>query len=200
MTYISRLFISGLLVLIPIIFTFYIGFWLIKSFEALFKNIFLFILPGHLFQTYYFYGMGTIAGICLIFIVGILMQNWGLVKLYHYGEKLIEKFPVLGDIYSTFKSLLKYFTAADKKEEEQVVILEYKETKILGIVTRENFDNAPKGIGGKDIIAVYLPMSYQLGGYTIYIDKKYVTPINMSKKEALQWILTAGLDAGAGVS
>lgn len=193
MKYITRLFIHGLLVLIPIIATFYIGLWLINSFESLFKSTLLFLLPGHYFRKYYFPGMGTIGGVVLIFITGILMQNWGMRKVYQYGERLIEKFPVFGDIYSTLKSLLQYFTGSIKKGSEQVVILEYKGTKLLGIVTRENFDDVPSGLGGTDVIAVYLPMSYQLGGYTIYINKKYVTPIDMTKKEALQWILTAGL-------
>lgn len=190
---IIRIFMSGLLILIPIIFTFSICYWLISWFELTFKNIFLFILPGNYFKEYYFPGLGSIAGILFIFLVGMLMHTWGMKKLYSYSEKLIEKFPIVGDIYSTFKVLLQYFTASENKQDDQVVILDYQGIKVLGIVTRENFENFPDGIGGEDIIAVYLPMSYQLGGYTLYLHKKYVTPINMTKKEALQFILTAGL-------
>lgn len=139
--------------------------------------------------------MGTIGGIIIIFSIGILMQNWGIIKLYEYGEKLIEKFPIIGDIYSSLKSLLKYFTATPKEEAEQVVIVKLNDIKTLGIVTRQDFKNVPDGIGGENIIAVFLPMSYQLGGFTIYVDRKYVIPINMTKKEALQWVLTAGVDS-----
>lgn len=193
MGYITRVFASGLLVVIPILITILICLWLFTTFETIFKNAFLLLFPASFFQKFYFPGMGTLGGIILIFVAGLLMQNWGMRKLYQYSERIFEKFPIFGDIYSTLKSLLQYFSSPGKQTTEQVVILEYKGAKLLGIVTRENFENTPSGIGGNNIIAVYLPMSYQLGGYTIYIDKKYVTPINMTKKEALQWIITAGL-------
>lgn len=188
-----QIFVSGLLVLLPIIFTAYITIWLISSFESIFKKTIVFLFPEHYVQQFYFPGMGIIGGVILIFIVGFLMQNWGLNKLYAYGESLVEKSPIVGSIYSALKSLIQYFTSADKDSSEQVVALEYQGIKMLGIVTKENFENAPIGIAGKNMVAVFLPMSYQLGGYTVYMDKKFLTPVNMSKKEALQWILTAGI-------
>lgn len=185
---ITRVFMNGLLVLIPIVITFYIIFWLVSGFETIFKNIIELFFRG-----IYFRGMGTLLGIGTIFLVGILMQNWGMQALYRYGEKLIAKFPVMGDVYSTLKSLLEYFTTPHKDAVEQVVVIEHEGVKLLGIVTRENFNDCPPGIGGEDIIAVFLPMSYQIGGYTVYLHRKHVTPIDMSKKDALQWILTAGV-------
>ncbi len=193
MNSIIRIFISGLLILIPITITYSICYWLISGFESISKNTFLLIFPGSYFKKYYFPGLGSIAGILFIFLVGILMHIWGMKKLYAYGEKLIEKFPIVGDIYSTLKLLLQYFTSTETKGDDQVVILEYQGLRVLGIVTRENFEKTPDGIGGEDIMAVYLPMSYQVGGYCVYVHRKYLTPINMTKKEALQWILTAGL-------
>jgi len=51
----------------------------------------------------------------------------------------------------------------------------------------------PKGIAEEDMVSVYLPMSYQIGGYTVYIPKKYVTAVDMTRKEAIKWTLTAGM-------
>jgi uncharacterized membrane protein len=36
-------------------------------------------------------------------------------------------------------------------------------------------------------------MSYQLGGFTVFVSKDAITPIDMSREEAMKFILTAGL-------
>jgi uncharacterized membrane protein len=42
-------------------------------------------------------------------------------------------------------------------------------------------------------VAVYLPMSYQVGGYTLLVPRSSLTPVEMSREEAMKFILTAGL-------
>ncbi len=45
----------------------------------------------------------------------------------------------------------------------------------------------------EDKVAVYLPLSYQLGGYTVYLSKDRVKVIDMSVEDAMRRVLTAGL-------
>jgi uncharacterized membrane protein len=40
---------------------------------------------------------------------------------------------------------------------------------------------------------VYLPMSYQIGGYTVFLPREQAVPVPMSREEAMKFILTAGL-------
>ena len=46
---------------------------------------------------------------------------------------------------------------------------------------------------GEGHCAVYVPISYQLGGYTIYLPRSRLTPINMSVEDALRFAITAGM-------
>ena len=48
-------------------------------------------------------------------------------------------------------------------------------------------------VGVQERIAVYLPMSYQIGGYTVLVPKAAVEPLNMSLEEAKRFVLTAGI-------
>ncbi|MBK1646077.1 hypothetical protein CKO25_15765 [Thiocapsa imhoffii] len=41
-------------------------------------------------------------------------------------------------------------------------------------------------------IAVYLPMSYQVGGYTVYLEPEQVTDLHVGKDQALRAVLTGG--------
>lgn len=190
MKYIGRIFLKGILTLIPFVITVYIVYWFLKLFESFFGSFILF------FTDEYIPGMGILLGVVAIFAAGILIQVWGLRVLYRWGEQVLGKFPLIGDLYNILKSFFEYITYTTKDEAaDQVVLIQIQEYRFIGIITRSNFDDAPKGIVEKDMIAVYLPMSYLIGGYTIYVHKDKVTPINMTKKVALQWILTAGISA-----
>jgi uncharacterized membrane protein len=43
-------------------------------------------------------------------------------------------------------------------------------------------------------------MSYQVGGYTVIVPRDSVSPVEMSREEAMKFILTAGLKSAAGPS
>lgn len=69
--------------------------------------------------------------------------------------------------------------------------------RLLGLVTREAFDDLPKGIGDEHSVAVYLPMSYQLGGFTVIVRRAQIEPVAMSTEDALRFAITAGMNAKA---
>ena len=67
--------------------------------------------------------------------------------------------------------------------------------RLIGFVTRDDLSTLPGGLGSKDEIAVYLPMSYQIGGYTVLIPRQNVEPINISMEDAFRFTVTAGVSA-----
>jgi uncharacterized membrane protein len=40
---------------------------------------------------------------------------------------------------------------------------------------------------------VYLPFSYQIGGYTLFLPRSCLTPIDMSFENAMKLVLTGGV-------
>ncbi|MGR8950087.1 MAG: DUF502 domain-containing protein, partial [Gammaproteobacteria bacterium] len=60
---------------------------------------------------------------------------------------------------------------------------------MVGLLMRQNFDELPKGIGETGTVAVYLPMGYQLGGFTIFVPQEWVTEIDMGVESALRQTL-----------
>ena len=65
--------------------------------------------------------------------------------------------------------------------------------EIMGFITRSDFRDLPAGIGAQDSVAVYLPLSYQIGGHTVILPRTAVRAVNMSIKEAMRFVLTAGI-------
>ena len=47
-------------------------------------------------------------------------------------------------------------------------------------------------------VLVYLPMSYQLGGFTVWVPKSSLTPVEMSIPEAMRFAMTGGMSTTSG--
>ena len=67
----------------------------------------------------------------------------------------------------------------------------------IGFVTREDVPAALQPHGGNDWVTVYFPMSYAFGGYTLYLSRDRIQPLDISVEDAMRLAITAGLTAGA---
>jgi uncharacterized membrane protein len=63
--------------------------------------------------------------------------------------------------------------------------------EIVGLVTRRSFADLPPGFLPGERVAVYLPMGYMIGGYTVFVPLEWVQPIAMSVEEAMRSSLIA---------
>lgn len=68
--------------------------------------------------------------------------------------------------------------------------------QVIGFITRQDTSCLPEGaVRGEDAVLVYLPLSYQIGGYTAMLPRTALRPINMSMREAMAFVLTGGVAA-----
>ena len=65
--------------------------------------------------------------------------------------------------------------------------------RLIGFITRDEFGELPPGIRDDDTLAVYFPMSYQIGGFTMMVPRLAVQPIDMSIEQAMRFVVTAGM-------
>ena len=191
MKFIGRIFLTGILTILPILATLYLVFWLFAAVERFLGSQLLLLLP----DEYYRAGMGLLAALVLIFLVGLLMRAWLFRQLIRLGETILLKIPLIKVVYRALKDLFGLFSDDKNSEALQVVSVHLPGTnmRLLGFLTRSDFSDMPKGVGNENEVAVYLPMSYQVGGYTVLIPRDRVTPVPMSREEAMRFVLTAGL-------
>ena len=74
-----------------------------------------------------------------------------------------------------------------------MVAVTWPDTKIVsvGLVTRTDLEGLPKELSQDDRVTVYIPMSYQMGGYTLFLPKAWLQPLDMSVEVAMRSALTA---------
>lgn len=63
--------------------------------------------------------------------------------------------------------------------------------EIVGLITRRSFADLPAGFLPGERVAVYLPMGYMIGGYTVFVPLEWVQPIDMTVEEAMRSSLIA---------
>ena len=191
MTRVTRIFLTGLAAVLPITVTVYVLYWLGSTAELLMGRGLRMLIPDSL----YWPGMGVVAGLALVFAIGVLMSAWLFRAFVGWGERLLERIPLVKTLYGSVRDLMGFFSGTDKKTMSKAVMVTAGNTglRFIGFITREDFGNLPTGIGGDDTVAVYLPMSYQMGGYTTMVPRSAVQPIDMSIEDAMRFALTAGV-------
>ncbi|MCK4934825.1 MAG: DUF502 domain-containing protein [Simkaniaceae bacterium] len=184
----GKIFMRGLLAIAPIIITIALVIWLFGFLEDTFRApIQAIIGPKH-----YFPGLSIIVALVIIFIIGVIINNWVIQKLYALGERILKKIPLVKTLYASVCDIMSFFQVKGEHKKDKVVTIEVQGLRLLGLVTRENFDDLPPGIGNDDDIAVFLPFSYQIGGFTVMMPKSKVKVVDMSIEQGMRFVITAG--------
>lgn len=195
MKHLSSIFLKGLFTILPLAVTIFVLYWLGYSAERTLGQALQAVLP----EALYVPGMGVLAGVLVVFGLGLLVNVWGVPQLFNLGEKLIGKIPLVKTIYGAVRDLLGFFAnSGGLGESSKVVLVTIGETGIraVGLLTREQFDDLPEAFGREKRVAVYVPFSYQIGGFTLMIKPEQIEPVDMSLEDAMRFIVTAGVKAG----
>ena len=190
----GTLFLQGLIAILPIALTVYLVYWLAASAEFVLGKAMRFVIS----DDYYVPGLGVLAGFLITLGIGVLLRVWVFRKVFSLGETLLQKIPGIQFLYGSIRDLVGLFDATKQKEFDKAVMVALADgnMRLMGLVTREDFRDLPEGIGDEQTVAVYLPMSYQLGGFTVMVPKAKVRPVDMRVDQAMQFVLTAAVSAG----
>jgi uncharacterized membrane protein len=180
--------ITGMITLLPIALTLYLLYWLAVSSERVLGGALQWALP----RVVYFPGLGTIAGLILVFLVGLLMKAVLVRQLFSLGEGIVFRLPIIKSIYRAIRDLFDFFSP--KKEHfGRVVIVSVNDMEMIGFITQEDPARLPESFRNAESVLVYIPMSYMIGGFTLLIPKQDIRPCQMNMDEAMRFVLTAGI-------
>jgi uncharacterized membrane protein len=190
---ISKVFLTGLATILPSALTIYILYWLGSAAETRLGALIKFVIP----EEFYWTGMGLLAGVALVFSVGLLMKAYIVRKLVVFGEELLARVPLVKSLYGSIRDLMKFVAGSKDKQLGQVVSVKIAEPDlwVLGFLTNEHVAALDSSLR-EDFVAVYLPLSYQIGGHTVLVPRSSVRPSAMSAKDAMRFAITAGMITG----
>ncbi len=182
------IFLKGLLTLLPITLTLYIIAWAVTRLESALGGPLQRLVP----EPLYFPGLGFILSLLLIFFVGLLVNNYLAVQGLTWLESQFEKIPFVKAIYNPLRDVMNLFSDSSSKNLKRVVMVDLTPggASVLGLVTRDNFSDFPQGVIRPDQVAVFIPYSYGLGGFTILISRSQTREVDMPVDKAMQLAIT----------
>lgn len=194
MSHITSTFLRGLGAVLPAALTIWIVIWLAGSTEALLRPVFLFLLPEH----YYLPGLGFVLGVVVIYAVGVLVQTFVIGRLWDSVLRVFEGVPLVKTVYNALSDFLDFFSRRPAQGASVVSVdLFGNDTRLIGFIT----DTRPSSLTepGMDApVAVYLPLSYQIGGFTLLIPRSRLVGLDIGVEEAMRLVLTAGIQRRKG--
>ena len=195
MNALGKLFLKGLAVVIPVAMTIAILWWFARGAEQLLGGL----LKGFLPDGWYVPGMGVVSGVAMTILIGLLTHVIVFQKLFAFGDSVLNRLPLVKTIYSALTDFIGYLSPDSKVAMSKVVLVRIpgQEFEQLGFVTREDFSRLPLKLTVEDPIAVYLPMSYQIGGYTLFLPRACLTPVDLSFEEGMKLVITGAVSREA---
>lgn len=187
--------VRGLVVVLPMALTVWLLWWIGASTETLLRNLIVLVVPERFYQP----GMGIVAALALLLSAGVLVNAFIVRRFLAAWESMMDRIPIIKSVYGAFRDFMQLLPSGGQRRElQRVVLARFSGAAAIGFVTRD--DAAELGIDaiGADMVAVYFPLSYQIGGYTLLLPRTAVEPIDLPVETAMRLVLTGGM-SGAPV-
>jgi uncharacterized membrane protein len=197
-----NIFISGLLILIPIAATIVVlGFmfnlldsWL-SPYGAYILRAFGVALPADWKNIP---GFGIVATFVLICLTGLFASNYLGRRLLKVVEKFIGSLPLINNVYNGMRQLVEAFSSGQGKAFKTVVMLEFPQRGnwTLGFLTSESALWAQKA-ARQTLVNVFIPAApIPSQGILVLVPRHKLKVLPLSVEEAFKFIATLGLVTG----
>jgi uncharacterized membrane protein len=182
---IIKYFLQGLLVFSPLIVTVYI---IVAMFSVVDDS------ANSIIEQFFnrrIRGVGFVLTLSIITMLGFLSSTLLFRGIFIWVENLLLKSAIVRLIYTSIKDLSNAFVGENKKFNKPVLVKMQQDTGIykIGFVTQESFSL----LHDKELVAVYLPLSYSFAGDLFLVEKSFVQPININSMDAMKFIVSGGV-------
>lgn len=179
-------FLSGLLVVVPLVITIYV-----------LRGLFLFLdnLAFPILEPYFGYwlpGIGILIVLAVIYLIGILVTNFIGRFVVNKGENLLLRIPIAKSVYTSVKQILSTFSPSEDKRPRTVVLVEYPKAGVwsVAIVNGESVHpESGQTLLNLLIVAAINPTS----GFFVLVPKNEVTETGLSVEDAMKWVVSGGI-------
>ncbi|MGT2469866.1 DUF502 domain-containing protein [Paraburkholderia terrae] len=195
-TTLKSVFLTGLLVLVPLAITLWVLGLIIGTMDQT-----LLLLPRswqpERMLGFRLPGLGAVLTLAFIFVVGLLTQNFVGQKLVGWWELIVARIPVVGPIYTSVKQVSDTLLSSSGNAFRKALLIEYprKGSYTIGFLT---------GIPGGDVVnhlkeehvSVYVPTTPNpTSGFFLMVPKSEVIELDMTVDAALKYIVSMGVVA-----
>ena len=194
---IRNVFITGLLITLPIALTYFILQFLFKNLDALspvFTKV-LIDLGAPIPEGYRIPALGLVITLLIVLAVGWFTTNFFGKRLILLGENIVGKIPFVRRIYKGSKQVVQSIAHADTRAFRKVVLIEFPRRGMLaiGFVTGEARGEVQKNTCD-DVLNVFVPtMPNPTSGFLVFAPPEELTEIDMSIEDGVKYVVSGGI-------
>lgn len=188
-------FLAGLLVVVPVAMTFLVVRWLVRFMDSLLISV----LPkAWLPETLYgfdAFGIGLLATLLLILLVGVLVTNILGRSLVNFSEAMVDRIPFVKGIYALFKQVVDTVLKRDRGAFRKVVLIEYPRKGIWAVAFVTGVSSGEvQQVTAKKLVNVFVPTTPNpTSGFYILIPEDELIALSMTVEEAFKLIISGGM-------
>ena len=139
--------------------------------------------------------IGILLSVLLVLTFGYLASGFLGRRLIAGFDRALHALPVIRSVYPYTKQLVEFFLADNALEFDSVVAVPYPSEGLwsIGLVTGPGMKSIREA-SSSDVISVFMPTSpMPMTGYTVFVEKTRVIPLEMSVDEALRVTVSGGV-------
>ena len=191
-----RDFLTGLVVLIPIVLTVY----LVWSVIAFIDKVIIPIIPPKynpldLFEIY-IPGLGVILFLIVTTFIGSLASGFIGRQTINLGEKILLRTPIVSTVYNSIKQIIQAVFKPDGTNFKQPCLIEYPRKGVWAVafISTETYGEIKEKINRGPLVTVFLPTTPNpTSGFMLFVPKDDIFILDMSVEDAAKLIISAGL-------
>ncbi len=193
---ITRYFITGLLIWVPLVITGWVLSLIVSTLDQSLRLLPTSIHPQTL-VGFAIPGAGAVLTLLMILLTGLLAANFIGQKLVVWWEKLLARIPVVNSVYNSVKQVSDTLFSPNGNAVRKALLVQYPRE---GSWTVAFLTGAPGGdivnhLEGEHV-SVYVPTTPNpTSGFFLMMPAKDVVELDMTVDEALKYIISMGVVA-----
>lgn len=138
-------------------------------------------------------GVGFVLVLIGTTLVGALTKVYISHEFLVLMDSLFQRIPFVKSLYTAFKELVQSLIGGRRRGFRRAVLVQWPDERalVIGLVTNEEIPES-MDISG-NLIAVYLPNTFQFAGVTVLLERSRISPCDLTVEEAFKFSLSGGL-------
>ena len=195
MTKIRSWFLTGILVMTPLILTIYVAWAFITFVDNLVVPLVPFEYRPSNYLPFSIPGLGLIIVFIFTTFVGLLATGLFGRTLIRIWENILNRMPVVRSVYSAIKQILETVMATQSDAFRQAVLVQYprKDIWAIGFVTGSTKGEVGKRVD-KKMVNVFMPTTPNpTSGFLLFFPEEDLIFLNMTVEDALKLVVSGGM-------
>lgn len=188
-------FLTGVLVTAPLVITFYAAYVVVSFIDNTVTGLLPDTYNPNTYLPFSVPGVGLLVLFTSLVIIGFLTANFLGRLLLKWGEAVLDRMPVIRNIYGAIKQILETILKSQSTAFREVVLIEYPRTGVwsIGFVSGTT-QGEVQNLTQEEMVNVFIPTTPNpTSGFLLFVPRKDMKTLHMSVEEGIKMVVSGGI-------